>query len=174
MKPTNRLATGLCFLLVLTLLMPACRKAQAPQPAGPIVQTPPWRIFGGEPTPQEPSGLPSGSHHTGSTHLSKKVTPEEIERAEKQLLLHPNDPKTQNDAGATFAASGDIQRGTDLLAEARANAPKDPTIAYNYAQALYQQGKTDEAMTQAEASLQLQPEFDEARLLEAGVAIQKG
>jgi tetratricopeptide (TPR) repeat protein len=170
-----RFAPGLCFLLSVSLLSPACRKDRVEllQPLGPTVQLPPTVVFRGE-RPPEIAAIPSpGQPPRTAAPIAKKVTPDVVQRIETELAQHPNDAETQSDAGAIFAADGNVERGVDLLAKARANAPDNPSIAFNYAHALYQQGNTDEAMNQADAALRLQPEFDEARMLEAGISIQK-
>lgn len=79
-----------------------------------------------------------------------------------------------NDVGSIIAATGDINRGVQLLEEAHNLAPDNTNIGYNYARGLYQQGKIDEAVMQTSEVLKRKPDLDEARLLRASAAIQKG
>jgi len=94
-------------------------------------------------------------------------------RVEGELRRHLADPKILNNAGCVITSSGDPTRGTELLAQAHEKSPNDPTIGYNYARGLYAQGKLDEAIAQIASVIQQKPEFDEARLLRASVAVAK-
>jgi tetratricopeptide (TPR) repeat protein len=133
-------------------------KIQVFQPSGPIVQVPPAILFSGG---------------VGETVGSHAVSPEQIQRMQRALFLRPHDPKVLNDAGSTFAASGQLERGNQLLLEALKLAPEDPIIKYNAARGLYQQGKTNEAVQQLDKALSINPKFDDARLLRAAAAVQQ-
>ena len=133
-------------------------KIQVFQPSGPIVQVPPAILFSG------------GGGETPGSHT---VSPEQIQRMQRALFLRPHDPKVLNDAGATFAAAGQLERGNQLLSEALKLAPEDPVIKYNAARGLYQQGKTNEAVQQLDKALGINPKFDDARLLRAAASVQQ-
>jgi uncharacterized membrane protein YhaH (DUF805 family)/Flp pilus assembly protein TadD len=128
-------------------------------PLGPIVQVPPAVLFRGATRSVDgSSGSPSQA---------------DISAAERDLVLHPDDPRVLNDLGCLLDASGDMARGYALLSRAHRLRPDDPDVGYNYARSLFQQGKVDEAGKEADRLVTQNPDSAEARLLKASVAVQK-
>ena len=129
-------------------------------PFGPIVQVQPAVVFRG-------ATDPSVDGSSGS------ASPADVAAAERDLARHPDDPKVINDLGCLLDASGATARGHALLSQAHRLRPDDPDIGYNYARSLFQQGEVDEAGKEADRLVSQNPDFAEARLLKASVAIQK-
>jgi tetratricopeptide (TPR) repeat protein len=134
--------------------------AAAYRPSGPIVQIP-------------PAVLLRGGAEDGPAEVPRKVSPADVAKVSQELERHPRDPKVLNDAGCIIAAAGDVGRGIQLLDDAHKLAPDDPSIGYNLARGMYQQGKVDDAVKQAGEVLKQKPGMDEARLLRATAAVAK-
>jgi Tfp pilus assembly protein PilF len=129
------------------------------QAAGPIVKVPAAIAFMGE-------------NYSGGEQAPPTAA-EQVARAENVMAGNPGNARALNDAAVLFQSAGDNQRSGELLSQAHQLAPDDPVIDYNYARSLYQQGKTDDAIQQAENALKQQNDFDQARVLLADAAIQK-
>ncbi len=83
------------------------------------------------------------------------------------------DPDELSDVAAVIIRT-DASRAADLLRQALTKSPDNPQIAYNYAVALYESGRQDEALAQAEVAMRRHPSLDEPRLLAATIKISKG
>ncbi len=118
------------------------------QTSGPILEVPPAIVFRGSNVPKS--------------------------QAERDLVQRPTDPKVLNDAGTHLWSSGQKDRGTELLSRAHASLPDDPVINYNYSRMLYDAGNTGDAIHLLEEATRRKPAFDEARLLLASAAVQRG
>jgi len=131
------------------------------QAAGPIVKVPPAIAFMGE------NNVPNNASQ-GAPPAAQQVA-----QAESLMAANPGDARALNDAGVLIQSAGDTERAGQLLSQAHQLAPEDAVIDYNYARSLYQQGKIDDAIQQAQNALTQKNDFDKARVLMADAAIQK-
>jgi len=129
-------------------------------PLGPIVQVPPAVLFRGA----APAGLDESSSRPSQTEITAAV---------RDLAHHPDDPTALNDLGCLLDASGATARGHALLSQAHRLRPDDPDIGYNFARSLFQEGRVDDAGTEADRLITENPDSADARLLKASVAVQK-
>lgn len=154
-------AAGLWVLTRKGSLGPGSRKEPADglQPSGPIVEVPPVVFF-------------RAALNPASWASPGRAWYAEMNRQDQELGRHPDDPKLLNDE-ASLNAAGDIARCARLMAQAHQIVPNEPIIGYNYARALYRQGKFDEAIAAADGAITQKPDMDAARLLRAAAALGK-
>ena len=68
-----------------------------------------------------------------------------LEYAERAYSVAPDRPEVLDTIGWVFVHNGRVQRGLELLQDAKVQAPHLPTISYHYAYALHKANRTDEA-----------------------------
>ena len=91
-----------------------------------------------------------------------------LEHAERAYALQPGNPAVADTLGWILVNHGEVDRGLDLLATARAALPDNPDVRFHHAAALAKSGQRDAARSELEGLLTNADEFsqrDEAEQL---------
>lgn len=84
---------------------------------------------------------------------------------ERSLSLAPNLPEALHMSGVAKSALNDWPAANQFFRAALKARPKDAYILSSYAAALYQQGRTKQALSRLEEALEIDPERPDARCL---------
>lgn len=80
--------------------------------------------------------------------------------AEKLYELSENRPEVMDTVGWVFVQNGRVNRGLELLQDAKVHAPHIPEIGYHYVLALDKAGRASEAHKELERFLRDNPDFE--------------
>jgi glycosyltransferase involved in cell wall biosynthesis len=83
----------------------------------------------------------------------------------QNLEVSPPDPLLLNDYGVALAEVGELDRAIDCLERAHAVTPRDPTVLFNLATALWRRGHCSDARRAAARARLLAPDDTEIRSL---------
>jgi predicted Zn-dependent protease len=99
--------------------------------------------------------------------------PKALELAQRAFKGNPNDALIIDTLGTILVRQGQVERGIEVLRNARLRNPGNPEIRYHLAAALAKQGKRAEASEELAQALKIGQAFDEidaARKLQTELA----